>query len=291
MHTQTLAYIIILLALAVLPLYLRMRKWTSPLPWIIFMIGASAFVIRIFALPEIGSNLLIHSTNLYAAGAYFIYTIVAVIIVVGVKAKGKKLGKLNLKWWIIGGYLLFGLIQQLWFKFVFFDTLYYLLGDGFFMRESIAILVAAVYYSTFHGYATKTIKNFAMMAFFIDLGWGILYLVLGNLHWNVLSHAIIGGAFYSLVFEEQKDNMEEKFGSMQHVMEDVVEAKAKENVEKLKATVEEKLPPKVKELRDKVEVEVSPKIEELREAVNKKVSPKVKEFKHSIDDAVHRKHS
>lgn len=287
--TEFIAYTILLLALTILPLYLKLKNWKSWLTVILSIFWIFALALRLLILPEAGSNIFISSTNLYSAGAYSIFTIVAVVIVIGLRAHGRALKEIKLKWWIVGGYLLFGLVQQILFKFIFFDTLYYVLGNGFFMREAITILISAGYYSLFHS-SGKDIKNFVLLTFCIDIGWGTLYMALGNLHWNILSHAIIGGAFFSLVYEDNKDNLNEKFASMESVMEDVVEAKAKENVQKLKDTVEENLPPKVKELRDKVEVEITPRIQELRDKVNKKVAPRVKEFKRTIDETVHRKH-
>jgi len=240
MSTQMYAGLIMVLVLSMLPMIQLIKKWNSWLTLLVFIIGFSAFILRLFLLQKIGTNLLVSNTESISAIAYFIYTIVAVFAVILKQSNGRQITKINFKWWIVGGYFLFGLIQQVFFKFIIFDSLYALLGKGFFLRGAITILLSAGYYSLVHA-SNKQVKNMTMLTFYIDIGWGLLYFVFGNLHWNVISHAIIGGALFSLVYDEEKDNLGDKFGSMQYVMEDVIEVRVTQKIQLVRESLTRRL--------------------------------------------------
>jgi hypothetical protein len=233
MKTQIYAAIIMLLALSVLTMFPRVKKWNSWETLVMFSAGFAAFLMRTALIQQIGTNLVIRNTSVLSAVAYFVYTIFAVIAILNRESRGKQITKIHFKWWIVGGYFLFGLVQQVFFKFVVFDTLYALLGDGFPMREAATVLFSALYYSLVHT-SGMHIKDMALRTFYLDIGWGLLYMVFGNLHWNIISHAIIGGALFSFVYEDAKDNLGERFGSMQHVMEDVIEVRFTTKIHELR---------------------------------------------------------
>jgi len=240
MSTQIYAGIIIMLALIMLSMIPKLKKWNSWPTVIIFVVGFSAFVLRLALIQRISTNVIIQNTNIISALAYFIYTIVAVVGVVLKQSNGRQITKIQLKWWIVGGYFLFGFVQQVFFKLVVFDSLYALLGDGFFMRGVITILLSAFYYSLIHT-GVEHIKDMTLLTFYIDIGWGLLYFAFGNLHWNIISHAIIGGALYSLVYEEVKDDLGDRFTSMQYVMEEVIEVKVTQRIRIVKDNLTRRL--------------------------------------------------
>jgi hypothetical protein len=181
--------IIVILCLGVLIAYLKTKRYDSLQGLLITLLALSALVLKfclrgipdIFSPPTfIGSGILI-----------MVFTLLLCLLLIPFR-KNNVNQKFALA--LLPLYLLFGLLQQLLFQYLFLDSAYTLTGNLW-----LSIILGALFYLSFHirpDFDTK----FRIGLFILDLFWGYFYLTYHNLFWLGISHAIFGVAYYTLVY-------------------------------------------------------------------------------------------
>lgn len=93
-------------------------------------------------------------------------------------------------------YLLFGLVQQIFFQAIFTHTLNKLIQE-----KILVILFSAVFFSSFHwGWDSKGIK-FGILTLFGGVTMATLYLISPNVYLLGIVHGILASLYYFVVYE------------------------------------------------------------------------------------------
>lgn len=92
---------------------------------------------------------------------------------------------------LLAFYFLWGFLQQLFFQFVFFETVYFVFKGNIFLSLSSS----AIFLGLFHLGRTKKFFLPSLLMGFLFSG---IYLLYGNLIWLALSHALLGTFLYVL---------------------------------------------------------------------------------------------
>jgi chromate transport protein ChrA len=93
-------------------------------------------------------------------------------------------------------YIIMGLLQQLFFQYLFLDTVKGLIGSLW-----LTILAGAVFFALFH-LGIHFTNFFRICLFFTFIIWGYFYLTYQNIFWLAISHGIIGTVYYALIVQD-----------------------------------------------------------------------------------------
>ena len=127
----------------------------------------------------------------------FIFSALGAIVLAGIRFKAKKFKILSWFFSLSTVYLLFGIVQQIFFQAVFTDTLRYLVDD-----VSLVIIFSSVFYSSFHwNWDAKGIR-FGLITLMSGVVWSVLYLKSPNIFLLGLSHGILASLYYFIVYED-----------------------------------------------------------------------------------------
>ncbi|MBU0757199.1 MAG: CPBP family intramembrane metalloprotease [Nanoarchaeota archaeon] len=85
-------------------------------------------------------------------------------------------------------YFLFGLGQQIFFQFIFMESVYFFTNNAL-----VSILVGSVFYYLFH--PKMRFGKFHYFTFFMGLFWSFSYMFFGNILWVSISHGVLGAFF------------------------------------------------------------------------------------------------
>jgi membrane protease YdiL (CAAX protease family) len=178
-------YFLLLLCLAVLAVYNFTHDYDSPFGLLLILLITGAVTVRTRLTPQIPSLIYLPPTFLPCAVLTGIITFLSVIVISSQRPDQKKgnVGQLFIL------YLFFGLMQQLLFQYVFLETI------NFLSRNTIlAIAATTFFFSLFH---TQNGRGYYLQTTTIGLLWTIVYVHFGNLLPLVISHGILGTAYYT----------------------------------------------------------------------------------------------
>lgn len=195
--------LIIVLCLLMLPVYFRTKKFTSPWGIILFTLAFSALFLRLSALnlyPVLAifnSQTLIQSA-LVISGPAIVFSFFGVISN-HFRRRLKRLEKLIIP------YFLFGAMQQLFFYWIFTDTIYYLINNTI-----LVFIISFSYFVIFHLSKGSSIKKFWFLLILFSLIDTYIYLVWQNIIPQMLVHGIVG----SILFTEftEHDEIKDRLG-------------------------------------------------------------------------------
>ena len=189
-NTQYYLLLIILSCLVILFIYFRVKRFTSLLGIMMFILGFLVLFLRIYlqnSYPLIGflrENTLNNSFLLISAPTlvflFFAYNSK------GFKQRFDKLKKLLLP------YIFFGALQQIFFSWVFSDSLYYLTNNLF-----ITFIGSFSFFMAIHLNWESSIKKYwFLLAVFALIGnW--IYLIWNNILPQILLHGIVGAVLFT----------------------------------------------------------------------------------------------
>ncbi len=182
-------YLILIFCFLILLIYFFTKEFDSLIGLFLVFMVIFIIVIRANLFKNIPTNLFNPSTLFISSLFVLVFVIVASGILF-IKKKNKKKKHVFLLFFL---YLIFGLIQQLLFQYVFLETLNFLLNNFL-----ISVFVSAIYYSLFH---TKRGIEFFIFTLGTGLIWSTIYLKYGNIIPLIISHAILGTVYYTWIFK------------------------------------------------------------------------------------------
>jgi membrane protease YdiL (CAAX protease family) len=181
--------------LLLIPFY-KTRSYLSVWGGLDLLIGLSALSLRIKSLGLYPTRFFIRET-VFVSGV-FVATITLAAIAAFIILKKDNLFRLKSAyfWKLLAAYLAAGFLQQLFFQFVFLETIYFLVkGNALF-----AVLLSAIFFSLFH--FKKEIRKFYFLTLTMGFFYSGAYLIYGNLFWLALSHTVLGTFLYVLFFDD-----------------------------------------------------------------------------------------
>lgn len=123
-----------------------------------------------------------------------IFNAIGVVVLFAMRFKKKKFKVLSWLLSLVLLYLIFGLIQQIFFQAIFADTLNRLLGD-----KAYVVIFSTLFYSSFHwGWETRQIR-LGFLTLFAGAVWTMIYLQSPNIYLLAASHAILASLYYFIV--------------------------------------------------------------------------------------------
>jgi len=128
--------------------------------------------------------------------ATIIFTFLGALILITMRFKEKKFKVA--KWFLslTSIYLVFGILQQLFFQSIFTHSLQAVLKN-----PALVVIFSSVFYSSFHwGWDAKGIK-FGFLTLFGGVVWSILFLTSPNVLLLGASHAVLASLYYFMVYE------------------------------------------------------------------------------------------
>jgi hypothetical protein len=181
-------YFVLGLCLFILALFYFTKEYDSLNGIILVLLVASVITIRVVFLKDIPSFIYIPSTLFNSFIYTAIVTLFSVILLFFIRKYNNK--RVTLLFFL---YLLAGFVQQLLFQYVFLELVYPLIKNLLF-----TVLFSTLYYALFH---LKHGKHFFVLTFIINTFWSTIYLTQGNLVPLVISHGILGTAYYTWLFK------------------------------------------------------------------------------------------
>ena len=196
MDTSLINYSILLAAVVALLTFKRMKSYMSP--YILLLV--LAFLYTLFAKYYLSGgwqflNLRIDNIQdtLFAT---LIFTLLGTLTIVAIRAKRKKFETLKWLTSLVSLYLLFGIIQKIFFQAIVTSTINNLIEN-----TNIVVISSGLFFALFHwGWGSKSIR-FGILSFIAGVVWAILFLKSPNILLLGASHAVLAGFYYSLVYE------------------------------------------------------------------------------------------
>ncbi|MBU4350773.1 CPBP family intramembrane metalloprotease [Patescibacteria group bacterium] len=153
--------------------------------------------LRIKALEIYPSRFFIKETLFISGIIVGIATLLIILAFILIKKKDIFRLKSAYFWKLLVFYFPWGFLQQLFFQFIFFETVYFAFKGNIFL----SLLLSAVFFGLFHlGWTKKFFLPSLLIGFFFS---GI-YLLYGNLIWLALSHALLGTFLYVLFVKDNQ---------------------------------------------------------------------------------------
>jgi hypothetical protein len=99
---------------------------------------------------------------------------------------------------LFGLYFIFALIEQLFFKFVVLESIFYLTE-----QVILSVLLGSIFFIFFHLQKYPPVQRvlFAGGAFLMEFVHDYVYLSFGNIIWPALSMAMIATFYYAFIFK------------------------------------------------------------------------------------------
>ncbi len=189
--------LIIIISFFLLIPYRRAKSYLSVWGGIMFVMAISLVYLRIRELGIYPSQFFARETFFLSGAIVGLATLLAILIFIFIKKNNlPRLGSAYFRK-LLAFYLLWGFLQQLFFQFVFFETVQFIFKGSIF----ISILSSAIFFSLFHLGRHKTFFLPSVLMGFLYSG---IYLFYGNLVWLVLSHALIGTFLYVLFVDHNQ---------------------------------------------------------------------------------------
>ncbi|MEW6610492.1 MAG: hypothetical protein AB1352_02615 [Patescibacteria group bacterium] len=193
---ESINLIIIFIALIVFFIFKKTKNYLS------WQGGALVFLVLVLFLLKLGSDVdgaslgLRFDNLLSTLLPIVIFTLLGALILITMRFKEKRFKVA--KWFLslISVYLVFGILQQLFFQSIFAHSLQVLLKN-----PTLAVIFSSVFYSSFHwGWDAKGIR-FGFLTLFGGVVWSILFLTSPNVFLLGASHAVLASLYYFMVYE------------------------------------------------------------------------------------------
>ena len=190
MNQATIAIIIVLTCILILPIYYRSTNFIKLPGILIFILGFFTLALRVFKLeksPSFYNPQYFLSTVTLLGVPLIIFTIYEIFRTK--MFRGKRLYFIKL----LTLYLLFGALQQILFIYVVTDSLFVLTGSKF-----ISLMLGAIYFFLFHLNWNKLgiikllplLSMFGFLTIFAYLWWG-------NIYPQLIIHGIAGAVLFT----------------------------------------------------------------------------------------------
>jgi hypothetical protein len=183
---------LLLLCLLLLPAYYATSSFTSKNGVLLFVLGASAFLLRILLLGKYPLLATLNKDSILLSVILLLVPSTLFIVYSFIKKGSVLREKRNYLFRLLFGYLLFGALQQMFFLSVFTDTVYYLT-----LNYKITFLVSVVFYLVFHFEFIREMKKFLLILICFGILNTLIYLWLGNTLPQMLMHGVAGSILYT----------------------------------------------------------------------------------------------
>ena len=196
MSPSLINYSILLAGVVALFTFKRMKSYVSPYFFLLIL----AFLYSLFAKYYLSGGwqfLYLRIDNIQdTLFATLIFTLLGGLTIAAIRDKRKKFETLKWITSLVSLYLLFGIIQQIFFQAIVTSTINNLIEN-----TNIVVVSSGLFFALFHwGWRPKGIR-FGILSFIAGVVWAILFLKSPNTLLLGASHAILGGFYYSLVYE------------------------------------------------------------------------------------------
>lgn len=188
---MTIQLIIITLCVLLLFIYLSTQNYDSPKGIMMFSIGFLALFLRKY-FPNSNHEMFYVPSTLSISGVLNIFVILLGVITIFIFRDRKIKRNPSFFLMLFICYLPFGFLQQLFFQYVFLETLISL-----FQAKFIILMIGVLFYSLFH--LSKETNMLAILGFMAGLFWMTIYLYYGNIIWPALSHALLAAMYYYFI--------------------------------------------------------------------------------------------
>lgn len=183
-------YIILLLCVVILIYSYHVESFVKPAGIIFTLITISVAVLRYLTIPLYQTRLYWPSTlltsGLVVGFATFLFLKIMEKIVRRAKVRHSETYMLRLEF----GYLLFGILQQIFFQVVFLETILFVL-DG---RVLYSLIITLIFYFLFH--LRKLIRKYILIITLFGMFSILTYYLWGNVLWIGIAHGILGSVLY-----------------------------------------------------------------------------------------------
>ncbi|MFA4873594.1 MAG: CPBP family glutamic-type intramembrane protease [Patescibacteria group bacterium] len=194
--TEFLNLIIILVALVVFFIFKKTKDYLSWRGGALGLLVIILFVLKLISGADFASLGLRLDNYLDTLLPIIIFTLLGALILIAMRFRARKfkVGKWLLS--LMSSYLVFGILQQLFFQSIFTSSL-----NELFDNQTLVVIFSSVYYSSFHwGWDAKGIK-FGFLTLLSGMVWSILFLTSPNILLLGASHAVLASLYYFIVYE------------------------------------------------------------------------------------------
>ena len=190
--------LIIFISFLLLGSFYKTRSFLSVWGGLTFLTGLLALGLRMKLLWLYPTRFFIRESLLISGIIVGITTLLAVAIIIFWGKNNLPRLKLAYFWKLLATYLPLGFLEQLFFQFVFLETVYFLTKGN----ALLAVFLSTIFFGLFH--LEKKIRKFYFLILAMEIFCASVYLLYGNLIWLVLSHAILGTFIYVLFFDDNQ---------------------------------------------------------------------------------------
>jgi len=188
---MTIQLLIISLCVLLLFLYLSTKNYDSLKGIIMFSVGFLALFLRKYFLNSSYEMFYVPAT-LTISGVLNLIVILLGIIAIFIFRDRKIRRRPVFFLMVLICYLPFGFLQQLFFQYVFLETLISL-----FQIKYVVLIIGVLFYSFFH--LSKETRMLAILGFLAGIFWMGIYLYYGNIIWPSLGHAFLAAMYYYFI--------------------------------------------------------------------------------------------
>jgi hypothetical protein len=185
-------YLILFLCLLMVPAYYKTVSFKSKNGVLLFILCVSAFLFRVSLFGKYPPLATLNKETL-------LFSIIFLLIPFGIfiayclfneqkTIRRRKDYFLRL----LLSYILFGVLQQLFFLTVFTDAVYYLT-----LSYEVTLLISVVFFFIFHLNFGKELTKFLFCLFIFGVLNTYVYLYLGNIIPQLVAHGVIGSILYT----------------------------------------------------------------------------------------------
>jgi len=183
--------LILSLCIITLIIYTFTKNYDSLKGTLIFLFASSALLIKIIFFKEVTFKVFVPETLLISGLINLAFSIFGFLLILALRIKNRKF-KLGFFFKLFILYFPFALLQQLFFQYIFLDTL-----SSFFTSKFLVLTIGVLFFSSAH-LPTETAK-ITFFSFIAGIVWMWTYMSYGNILWPILSHAILAPLYYCFV--------------------------------------------------------------------------------------------
>ncbi len=183
--------LILILCIITLIVYTFTENYDSLKGVLIFLFAFLALLVKIFLVKEITFRTYEPETLVISGVITVTFSILGFLLLLVLRIKNRKVAPTFVfKLFIL--YLPFALIQQLFFQYIFLDTL-----SSFFTSKSVILFLGVLFFGFAH-LPRETVK-LSVFSLIAGCVWMWTYMNYGNILWPILSHAILASLYYCFV--------------------------------------------------------------------------------------------
>lgn len=158
---------------------------------LIVLFASLALLIKIIFIKEVNYKVFVPDTLLISGIINLVFSIIGLLLILALRIKNRKF-KLGFFFKLFIIYLPFALLQQIFFQYIFLDTL-----SSFFASKLLVLTLGVLFFNSAH--LPRETAKITVFSFIAGTVWMWTYISYGNILWPMLSHAILAPLYYCFV--------------------------------------------------------------------------------------------